>query len=46
MAHNSYAMFTCSLPGMYILSPQACGPRALGVHIKQTTHVHGVTTYV
>ena len=29
---------------MYTLSPLACVPRALGVHIKQTTRVHGIAT--
>ena len=38
MAHNSYTMSTCGLPDMYNLSPQA-----LGVHIRQTTCVHGIT---
>jgi len=28
---------------MYTLSPWACGPWASGVHIKQTTRVHGIT---
>ena len=42
-AHNSYNMCTHGLPDMYTLSPWACGPWALGVHIKQTTHAH-VTT--
>ena len=47
MAHNSYTMCIHGLPDMYTLSPQACGPRALGVHIKQTTHAHGITiTYI
>ena len=42
MAHNSYTMSTCGLPDTYTLSP-----RASGVHIRQTTHVHGITkTYL
>ena len=35
MAHNSCNMYTRGLPDIYILSP-----RALGVHIRQTTHTH------
>ena len=47
MAHNSYTMCIHGLPDMYTLSPRACGPRALGVHIRQTTHAHGITiTYI
>ena len=40
MAHISYTMSTHghSLPDMYTLSP-----RASGVHIRQTNHVHGIT---
>ena len=37
MAHNSYTMSTRGLPDMYTLSP-----RASGVHIRQTTCVHGI----
>ena len=29
---------------MYALSPRACGPRALGIHIRQIPPAH-VTTY-
>ena len=43
MAHNSYTMCIRGLPNMYTLSPRACGPRASGVHIRQTTHAHGIT---
>ena len=43
MAHNSYTMSTRGLPDMYTLSPRACGPRASGVHIRQSTRVHGIT---
>ena len=43
MAHNSYTMCIRGLPDMYTLSPRACGPRASGVHIRQTTHAHGIT---
>ena len=47
MAHISYTMSTRGLPDMYTLSPQACGPWASGVHIRQTTRVHGITiTYM
>ena len=38
MAHISNTMSTRGLPDMYTLSP-----RALGVHIRQTTRVHGIT---
>ena len=45
--YNSYAISTHGLLDMYTLSPQASGPWAAGVHIEQTTHVHGITiTYV
>ena len=43
MVHNSYTMCIRGLPDMYTLSPRACSPRALGVHIRQTTHAHGIT---
>ena len=43
MVHNSCNMCIRGLPDMYTLSPRACGPRASGVHIRQTTHAH-VTT--
>ena len=47
MVHISYTMFTRGLPDMYTLSPRACGPRTSGVHIRQTTRVHGITiTYM
>ena len=47
MVHISYTMSTRGLPDMYTLSPRACGPRASGVHIRQTTRVHGITiTYI
>ena len=41
--HNSYTMCTCGSPDIYTLSPRACGPRASGVHIRQTTRAHGIT---
>ena len=42
MVHISYTMSTRGLPDMYTLSP-----RASGVHIRQTTRVHGITiTYI
>ena len=44
MVHNGYTMCTRGLPDIYTLSPRACGPRALGVYIRQTTHAHGITT--
>ena len=31
------------LPDMYTQSPRAAGPRAEGVHIRQTTNAHGIT---
>ena len=47
MAHISYTMSTRGLPDMYTLGSRACGPRAKGVHIRQTTRVHGITiTYI
>ena len=46
MAHNSYTMCIRGLPDMYTLSPRACGPQASGVHIRQTTHAHGITIYI
>ena len=38
-------MHMCShdLPDMYALSPRVCGPRALGMHIRQIPRAH-VTT--
>ena len=36
-------MGTRNLPDMYALSPRACGPRALGIHIRQIPRAH-VTT--
>ena len=38
MVQISYTMSTRGLPDMYTLSP-----RASGVHIRQTTLVHGIT---
>ena len=35
-------MCTRGLLDIYTLSPRACGPRALGVYIRQTTHAHGI----
>ena len=37
-------MGTCGLPNMCTLGPQAYGPQALGVHIRQTTCVHVTNT--
>ena len=37
-------MGTCGLPVSYTLSPRACSPQASGVYIRQTTHVHGITS--
>ena len=41
--HSSYTMGTRGSPDIYTLSPRACGPRALGVYIRQTTRAHGIT---
>ena len=41
--HISCNMGTRDLHDMYALSPRACGPQALGMHIRQITCVH-VTT--
>ena len=47
MAHKSYTMSTRGLTDMYTLSPWVCSPQASGVHIRQTTRVHGITiTYI
>ena len=35
-------MCTRSSPDIYTLSPRACGPRASGVYIRQTTRAHGI----
>ena len=40
--HNSYNMCTRALPDMYTLIPR--GPSHLGVHIRQNTRVHVITT--
>ena len=42
--HGICNMGTRGLPDMYILGPRACGPRALGVHIRQTTRAHVTNT--
>ena len=36
-------MCTRGSPDIYTLSPRACGPRASGVYIRQTTRAHGIT---
>ena len=33
-------MAICDLPDMYALSPWACGPWALGIHIRKIPHGH------
>ena len=43
MLHISCNIGTSDLHDMYALSPRACGPRALGMHIRQITHAY-VTT--
>ena len=40
---NSYTMGTSGLTDIYTRSPRACGPRAEGVYIRQTTSAHGIT---
>ena len=40
--HSSYTMGTRGSPDIYTLSPRACGPRASGVYIRQTTRAHGI----
>ena len=37
VVHNSCNMGTSGLLDIYTLSLRACGPRALGVYIRQTT---------
>ena len=44
MIHITCNMGNPDLPDTYALSPQACGPRALGIHIRQIPPAH-VTTY-
>ena len=39
----SYTMGISGLPDMYTQSLRAAGPRAEGVHIRQTTNAHGIT---
>ena len=41
--HSTCNMGACDSPDMYALSPRACGPRALGIHIRQIPRAH-VTT--
>ena len=41
--HISYNMGTRPLPDMYALSPRACGARAFGIHIRQSTRAHVIT---
>ena len=36
-------MGTRALPDMYALSPRACGPRASGIHIRQSTRARVIT---
>ena len=38
-----YTMCTRGSPDIYTLSPWACGPRASGVYIRQTTRAHSIT---
>ena len=45
VVYNSCNMGTRGLPDIYTLSPRACGPRALGVYIRQTTRAHVTTIY-
>ena len=39
----SYNMGTSALPDMYARSPRAAGPRAEGIHIRQSTSAHVIT---
>ena len=41
--HITCNMCSRDLPDMYALSPRACSPRALGIHIRQIPRAH-VTT--
>jgi len=45
--HISCNMCTHDLPDMYALSPRACDPQALSIHIRQIPHAHVTTiTYI
>ena len=44
MIHITCNMGSRNLPDMYALSPRACDPRALGMHIRQIPPAH-VATY-
>ena len=39
----SYNMGSSALPDMYARSPRAAGPRAEGIHIRQSTSAHVIT---
>ena len=41
--HNSCNTVTRALPGLSTLSPRAAGPRAEGVHIRQSTRACVIT---
>ena len=43
---NSCNIGTRGLPDIHTLSPRACGPRALGVYIRQTTCAHVTGQFV
>ena len=43
MIHITCNMGGHDLPDLYALSPRACSPWALGIHIRHIPHVH-VTT--
>ena len=43
LASYSYTMDKSGLPDMYTQSPRTAGPRAEGVHIRQTTSGHSIT---
>ena len=45
VVHDSCNMDTHGLPDIYTLGPRACGPRTLGVYIRQTTRAHVTTIY-
>ena len=43
VVYISHTMGTRGSPDIYTLCPWACGPRASGVYIRQTTRAHGIT---
>ena len=43
MLHISCNIGMSDLPDMYALSPRACGPRVLGIYIRQITRAYVMT---